>query len=399
MDGMADSVETAVVGGGPAGAAAAITLANSGHEVIVVDKATFPRDKCCGDGLTALALRHLDDLGVDAESVPSWQQVTTTKVRSPSGRVVTIPVGERQAAVARRGEFDAELLSTARAAGAEVRQATECCGVSQYRTDVGLDLGNGTEVRARNVVAADGMWSPVRRMLGLTPPRYLGEWHAFRQYVTDAAPSARDLWVWFEGDLLPGYAWSFPLGDGAVNVGFGVARRAGLGGKALARIWDGLLDRPAIADVLGPAATRMEPERSWPIPARLPEAALTSGRVLFVGDAAGACDPMTGEGIGQALETGVLAARAIIDGEPARYGHDAKRALAADHRTAAVLSKLLASPIRARGALRAVDLNDWTRRNFGRWMFEDYPRAVLFTPRRWRSSVRPRSSRHDRAQC
>src|SRR5947207_3885318 len=78
--------DVVVVGGGPAGAAAAITLARAGREVVVVDRARFPRDKCCGDGLTAGALRHYEALGLRPDSVASWQQVDDVWVRSPSGR-------------------------------------------------------------------------------------------------------------------------------------------------------------------------------------------------------------------------------------------------------------------------------------------------------------------------
>ena len=89
--------------------------------------------------------------------------------------------------------------------------------------------------RARYAIAADGMWSPMRKHLGVAMPGYRGEWHAFRQYFTDVGPRAsEELFVWFEPDLLPGYAWSFPLPDGRANVGFGIQRD---GGK-VARVQD-----------------------------------------------------------------------------------------------------------------------------------------------------------------
>jgi flavin-dependent dehydrogenase len=85
-------VDVAVVGGGPAGAAAAITLARAGRRVAILDKATFPRDKCCGDGLTTGALRLLDDLGLDPATVGSWQSVHDVVVVAPSGHEVTFPL-------------------------------------------------------------------------------------------------------------------------------------------------------------------------------------------------------------------------------------------------------------------------------------------------------------------
>jgi flavin-dependent dehydrogenase len=103
---------------------------------------------------------------------------------------------------------------------------------------------------------------------------------------------------------------------------------------------------------------------------------------------------MTGEGIAQAIETGMLAADAIADLTTAdpravgdRYRRAVARSLGSDLRFAAALQRLLARPLAAKGALRAVATNGWTRRNFARWMFEDYPRAALFTPRRWRRGM------------
>jgi len=103
-------------------------------------------------------------------------------------------------------------------------------------------------------------------------------------------------------------------------------------------------------------------------------------------------DPMTGEGIAQALETGIAAAHAVALGGDehavsARYRRRVERALRADLRMAAMLQRVLSSPTGARAALRAVDLTAWTRRNFARWMYEDYPRALLLTPRRWRRGM------------
>jgi flavin-dependent dehydrogenase len=117
---------------------------------------------------------------------------------------------------------------------------------------------------------------------------------------------------------------------------------------------------------------------------------LSEGRTLFVGDAAGACDPLTGEGIGQALLTGTLAARAIVEAGALRptlagqrYRDLVEQEWTPDHRMAAALSRLLAHEGVARGAIRLAGCSDWTRRNFGRWLFEDEPRAAALTPGRW----------------
>ena len=102
------------------------------------------------------------------------------------------------------------------------------------------------------------MWSPVRKALGAGRAGYLGEWHAFRQYVARRRRlrPPDDLFVWFDEDLLPGYAWSFPLPGGRANVGFGVLRDGTRRIQDMKELWAGLLDRPHIRAALGPEAPR-----------------------------------------------------------------------------------------------------------------------------------------------
>ena len=153
--------------------------------------------------------------------------------------------------------------------------------------------------------------------------------------------------------MAPGYAWSFPLAGGTANVGYGVLRRPGAGLGPLRGQRIDLLSRPHIAAVLGPDASPIGPWKSWPIPSRIGATALAGlgGRVLFAGDAARACDPMTGEGIAQALETAELAARLISWAGPSRpeeaanrYRRQIRWGMAVDDRLARDLSKVLAHP-------------------------------------------------------
>ena len=387
-----------VIGGGPAGSAAATVAARSRLDVVVADKARFPRDKCCGDGLTAGALRLLEELGLDPAAVPSWRTIREVHMVGPAGTSVDLPLpgGPGQhAAVARRRELDAALLDVASAAGAEVRQGHELTEVDTSAPDRVRAVVGGEPIVARYLVAADGMWSPVRKALGLRPPGYLGEWHAFRQYFTGAAEQARrQLVVWFEPDLLPGYAWSFPLADGTVNVGFGIQRDGVRRVQDMATLWHQLLERPTLREVVGSELAPDGAHRAWPIPARLHELDKAAGRVLFVGDAAGATDPMTGEGLGQALETGALAARCLAAAGPDRSEEAAGRytallesGMVRDHDLARRLSWVLRRRRGVEAAMKLADLSGWTRRNFARWLFEDYPRAVALTPARWHGGL------------
>jgi menaquinone-9 beta-reductase len=387
------TADVVVIGGGPAGSAAAIGLGRAGRDVTLVDKARFPRDKVCGDGITTGALHLLEGLGLEPGRVASWQRVDDVVVRAPSGFEVTFPLPRGQgtyAAVARRADLDAALLDEARTAGVKVLDGHACVGAREHDDHVALSVDGVGELAAAYAVAADGMWSPTRKHLGLAPPGYRGEWHAFRQYFGGVGPRAsRDLFVWFEPDLLPGYAWSFPLPGDRANVGFGIVRGERVERvQDMAGIWRDLLNRPHIRGVLGEGAEPEAPHRAWPIPARIDEAVLTGHRTLFVGDAAAASDRLTGEGIGQALLSGILAAEAIARGEPprvvtARYRRAVRRALVADHRMSTLLIRAVRHRRGVRAGLRLAGATDWTRRNFARWLFEDYPRAMLATPRRW----------------
>jgi geranylgeranyl reductase family protein len=398
------TVDTLVVGAGPSGCAAALTLAREGREVLVVDRARFPREKICGDGLTTSALRELEALGLDPARVPSWVDVDEVVVCSPSGHVVTFPLprdGGRYASVARRAELDAALVDLVREAGVPVLEGHALRGatVDPGSGDLLADVQGLGRVRARHGVGADGMWSPLRKALGAAQPGYRGEWHALRQYVTGVSPrAAQELVIWFEPDLLPGYVWSFPIGGGAANIGFGIQRGESYQVGDMSALWRELLARPHLRDVLGPDARPEGPHRAWPIPARVDRTTLSVGPVLFVGDAAAATDPMTGEGIGQALLTGRWAADAILaHGEAGTRGDrqavaDAYQAqvdaeLAVDHRLAERLVRVLRHRAGADAAVRIAGASAWTRRNFGRWLFEDYPRALLLTPSRWHAGM------------
>ena len=371
---------------------------------MVFDKATFPRDKCCGDGLTTGALRRLDALGLDPTTIPSWTWVNDVQITPPSGHRRTFPLPRDQgrfAAVATRVDLDAALVELARQAGASVFEGHALTDARQYGDGVRMvfDTSDGPmEVTGEHVVAADGMWSQTRKLLNVGSPSerdgpYLGEWHGYRQYVSNVhTDESRDLCVWFDRDIVPGYLWCFPLAGGRVNLGFGVERRGDLKTKEMKGLWDRLLTRDYLAPVLGPNPVFDGAPRAWPIPCAPTDAALTDGRVLFVGDAARSCDVLTGEGIGQALQTGTMAAEAILRTHTFRdasemYGREVLHHLGPDHRMASTLERMMRSPMIANGAVAISGSTNWTRRNFARWLFEDYPRGIALTPRRWRRGL------------
>lgn len=285
-----------VVGAGPAGAAAAITAKRlrPSWDIVLLDKASFPRDKPCGDGLAPHAVSELDELGA-ADVIADAPPVRSVVLRSPKGTTVKGSV-VRPGYVVRRWVFDAHLVEVARRIGVEVLRE---------RVDFLEQLGCSVQVNgtwtAPFVVAADGANSRCRRVLGLRqpPPGCLA--FAVRGYKTSVS---NEFIIRWEKHLAPSYSWEFPLGDGTANVGFGHFFTDGAGGRSKAVLWE------AAADFCGidPTSPTL---RAHFLPLSSGRLERSCGRVLFCGDAAGLINPLSGEGIYYALASGRFAGTAI----------------------------------------------------------------------------------------
>lgn len=392
--------DVCVIGAGPAGTAAAIVLADAGLDVLVLDTATFPRDKCCGDGLTALALGELHGLGFEPEWVPSWSWTDGIVLRAPNGltRRFGLPSGPPFfAAAARRNELDAALAHLAGARGARLHMSDGVRSVQEL-TDCVEVTSESAVVRARWAIAADGARSAVRR--SLFPGFSLAaaeNWQAFRDYLPPQGGSATSS-VWFDHPLMPGYGWAFPLADGTVNVGFGVLREAAdEGGRrrqpvAAKAHWERLLEQDHVRRTVDITRATTTP-KGWLIPCQYDGGRLTASRTLFVGDAACLPDPMTGEGIGQALRSGRVAAETIIAGGTpasitARYRAEIDRDIGASIRVSRLVRRALRHRKGVRIPTRLFGSSELLQRSFALWLYEAVPRRALFTPRGWLGLVR-----------
>ena len=280
-----------------------------------MDRATFPRDKTCGDGLTTGALRWLEHFDVPLADLRASARVEHAVLVAPSGHRVELPLpsdGEH-ARVMRRVDLDAVLLARTRDAGVEVVEARALTELRSHEAGVDATLDDGTVVQASFAIAADGQYSTARRLLSPEDPPVRGEWSAFRQYFRGVDDLR--LWVLFERSSPSRLRMGVPAPRRTRQRG---ARRSCAGRASPARSWPAtwrtLLASPVLRDILGPRGEPESPHRAWPIPSHLDPERLVHGRVLFVGDAAGVVDPMTGEGIAQALETGALAATAAVSG-------------------------------------------------------------------------------------
>jgi geranylgeranyl reductase family protein len=331
-----------VVGAGPAGTAAALEARRlrPGASVALVDKADFPRDKACGDGLGPHAVDELEALGA-AGVLEGYPPIRGLRLRSPRGMEVAGDPA-RPNYVIPRSVLDARLVEAATAAGAQLRRAS----VRRLEQHDGLVTVDG-ELAARVVVGADGANSTVRRLLGVAsnPDRALAI--AVRGYAPAPAGRPEQLIAWV-AEGWPAYVWSFPTGTGVANVGYGLLRSRFHGDRA--ELHRRLHELLPWADP-DPASLRAHhlPFSSFrPPPGR--------GRVLLAGDAASLVNPLSGEGIYYALASGRLAARAALtepDDPLAAYRRLLAKALGRHLRHAAVLARAIHAPALAEAGLGA----------------------------------------------
>ena len=315
-----------VVGAGPGGTAAAYHLARHGLDVTIVDKAAFPREKVCGDGLTPRGVAAMVRMGIDSDQ-PGFERVMGLRVHSRSA-AIDLPWPELSSfpgygLVMPRLDFDEMLAERAKKAGARMMELTEALGPIQEDGWVrGATVrpaddrdAEPTEIRARFTVAADGAASRFAKPAGVQRDATLPLGIAARRYYRSPYhpgpwfESWLDLW---EGDmLLPGYGWLFPVSGGQLNLGAGLLNTfKNFKEISAQRLFDAF-------------ATMMPPE--WEIDEDHAEGRVLSGPLpmgmnrkppavpglLLVGDAAGVVNPFNGEGIAYAIETGELVAELL----------------------------------------------------------------------------------------
>lgn len=316
-----------VIGAGPAGSAAAIELARADLNVVLVDQHAFPRDKVCGDGLIADAHQALARLGVLETVMQQAHWAQSLRCTGPRGQQVDVP---GTLAVLPRKRLDHIVCQAAVEAGARMLAPMRMSGLIEEGGRVQgarLQSGDGPtlEIRAPWVILATGA-APAAMAAAKVVERQGPSAVAMRTYIRNPAMTSqiRELEVIFHRALSPGYGWIFPCGDGLFNVGVGVfyVDRGLLGRRRAVQTRASDQSLRAMFEQLSAVSPRVHslmqggevvaPLRGAPLRCTLEGAQLSRPGLLVAGEAAGSTYALTGEGIGKAMETGMLAAQAAL---------------------------------------------------------------------------------------
>jgi len=341
--------DVVVVGAGPAGASCGYWLADAGWDVVMVEKKEFPREKTCGDGLTPRAVRQLADMGLEGALAGSHR---FTGLRAYGfGHSIEMqwpehPHFPNYGYTITRHDLDGLVAAGAADAGATLLQGTEvvapivdesAAATAPLATLAGVTVEEkgsdvSRDIKARYVVVADGSNSRLGRMLGTSRRRDMPLGMALRGYYRserhddpfiESHLDIRDT----EGNVVPGYGWIFPMGDGRVNVGVGLlSTEQRWRGMNTTRLMDAFVDFAPASWGLSPQ-TCLGPPTGGKLPMGLSVGPRAGGNVLIAGDAGGVINPFNGEGIAYAYETGRLAAAALGyaltgEGAPALAAYD-----------------------------------------------------------------------------
>jgi geranylgeranyl reductase family protein len=334
-----------VVGAGPGGAATAHALAQTGLDVLLLEKTAFPREKVCGDGLTPRAVASLVDMGIDTSEANGFIRNRGLRIYG-GGHRLELPWPELASypdhgLVRPRLDFDELLVRHAQKAGARLQELTTVTGpvLDEAGRVVGVTAKVGPErtettYRAPLVVAADGVSARLALGAGIEKrdDRPMGV--AVRRYFTSPRTDDDMLESWLElrtrsGDLLPGYGWVFGVGDGTSNVGLGILNTTKAWQrtdyKELLASWTSAM--PEEWQFSEEFATG--PVRGGALPMGFNRQPHYTRGLMLVGDAAGAVNPFNGEGIAYAMETGRLAAEVAAQALARPEGPARERALQA----------------------------------------------------------------------
>ena len=392
--------DVVIVGAGPAGSTAAALLAQRGWDVLMVDRAEFPRDKTCGDGLTPRAVAVLDRLGVlPALTSNGYQRINGAVTVAPNGAVFHVRFGDLglglpdYGLVVPRFELDDRLRRHAMALGARfvaglhvtgpLRQGDRVTGVE------GQAGGQAVRVEAPLTIVATGASIGLLRPFGVLsqmPPTV----NAIRGYFTGVPDLSDEFEFYFDRELTAGYGWIFPLADGRANVGlalFNWHRRDNREANTRRLLADFIARHPRLA-----AARPDGPVKGYPLRTDFPRYRSAGRGYLLTGEALGLVHPITGEGIDLAMESAEVAAAAadaaLRSQDPGKEGPACySRALAAAYgrffRAVHVVERIATQPRALNRLLRKAPQHPYLARTLAGINLGVVSPWAAFYPRTW----------------
>ncbi len=326
---MANEWDAIVVGGGPSGSTAAMYFARAGKKTLFLDMTEFPRDKVCGDAQGRRAANIMKELGIyEGYAKLEGQPIYGLTLSSPNGTLLDIDVEDRKnpspGFVHRRMVFDNYLFQNAKQMVSE-KGEFKIAKVSRAIVEngivkgvVGTDKdGKEQEFRAKIVLAADGANSVLAKQFNLNVNPHEHFIVALRAYYHNVEGMTDRIELHLLKSLIPGYFWIFPLPNKEANVGLGMIVEDMY--KAKINLQDVLLkeikENPLFKDRFKNATLENPPGiRGWSLPVASFHRKCFLPGILFLGDSASLIDPLSGEGIGNAMISGKIAAEVAVQG-------------------------------------------------------------------------------------
>jgi len=306
----AEHFDVVIVGAGPSGSTCALALGHSGLKVALLDKSTFPRDKTCGDALAAYIPKVLRTIRPEyAEAflkLPEKEPITVMRVIAPNGSMLeskSVEAGYIQ----KRVDFDNFLLGlVAKLPNVRIFNGTEVTEVKVTEDRVLIQTSGEKAFSASLVIGCDGAQGIVTRQLSsvkVDREHYCGAVRAYFENVKDIPPSTLEIHLFKK--TLPGYLWIFPLPNNQANVGLGLHSQMLSNSKLNLRkeLQRLLQEEPRLRDRFG-EARMLGDIQGYGLPLGSRKVTVSGDRFMLCGDAASLIDPISGEGIGQAMISG-----------------------------------------------------------------------------------------------
>ncbi|MDO8554819.1 MAG: NAD(P)/FAD-dependent oxidoreductase [Candidatus Micrarchaeota archaeon] len=318
-----DSFDVIIVGGGPSGSSCAMYLGKAGKKVLLLDRAKFPRDKTCGDGISGKSVGVLKELGM----LPEMEKVEHMKMygvtfSNPKGTVVKIDTPSKDpnlppGFVCRREVFDNVLFQNAKKFATTIEQffvndLIQENGIVTGVTGNHMPTGQKMTFTAKVIVGADGVGGVVAKKFNAVNTKEDHQCSALRAYYKGVKGMNDTIELHFVEELLPGYFWIFPLPDGKANVGVGMLVSDIKSTKSnMEKIMFSIIENHPVFKARFEGAERISDVKRWQLPLGSNRVKCFGDGYLIIGDAGSLIDPFSGEGIGNSLISGKISSQII----------------------------------------------------------------------------------------